>query len=153
MTAPDYRPYLLTTDLRTPEDVLAWLRGLDEDDDAVPIATRDRRAKLDEPGATVTDWLMSLKSSNMYVIDAADLLAERLDRERRQACRRAARKHFKTVVAYIRWFPLASRNSHNHVCEAISGVRTPTESSATAWAVFEGPLALALAFRAAARAK
>lgn len=57
MTAPDHRPYLLPTDLRTAEDVARWLRTYHP---------------CEQLG------------------DAVDDLRARLDRERRQACRRGA---------------------------------------------------------------
>lgn len=56
MTTPDHRPYLTETDLRTPEDVLAWL----------------------------------YTCQYGFTTGAIFALADRLDRERRQACRRAA---------------------------------------------------------------
>ena len=61
MTTPDHRPYLTATDLRTPEDVLAWLIDYPSTDAA--------QASID--------------------------LHERLDRERRQACRRGALAVFR----------------------------------------------------------
>ena len=57
----DYRPYLAATDLRTPEDVLAWLMSEVYPDES-----------------TFTKYAVGYK------------LVNRLDRERRQACRRGA---------------------------------------------------------------
>lgn len=63
----DHRPHLLPTDLRTPEDVLAWLRLV----------------------------------APLY-LDLSYHLARRLDRERRQACRRGALARFKMFAWYGR---------------------------------------------------
>ena len=76
MTYPDYHYYLVGTDLRTPEDVAKWLRSLS-------YFTRERPWRQDIDGA-------------------CDELDERLDRERRQACRRGALARFKVVAWYGR---------------------------------------------------
>lgn len=65
MTTPDHRPYLVEGDLRTPEDVLAWL----------------------DAGLTPPDGPMRLIGAWHFRIE----LAARLDREKRIACRRAVR--------------------------------------------------------------
>lgn len=65
MTAPDHTPYLLATDLRTPEDVLAWFR---------------------------------VQPRYPFEGDLVLALAERLDRERRQACRRGALENWRAFV-------------------------------------------------------
>lgn len=97
MNTPDHLPYLREGDLRTAEDVLAWLTRY-----------------LDAPGGTGT-------------MAPHDLRA-RLDRERRQACRRGPLKA---------WRSFANGAEHGHTdCEYC-----------------ERDLALALAFRAAARAR
>jgi hypothetical protein len=75
MTAPDYLPYLLATDRRTPEDVLAWLQ----------------RPSLDRHREHVAFGGPRLQP----YIDDAQMLAYRLDRERRQACRRGALWHWR----------------------------------------------------------
>lgn len=81
MTTLDFHPYLVEGDLRTPEDVLAWI--------AEYIETWKRAAKEDP---TI--------GAKHYRLDFAGLrtleqlhgdLQTRLDRERRQACRRAVR--------------------------------------------------------------
>lgn len=102
MTPPDHRPYLTATDLRTPEDVLAWL--------------------IDYP--------------SMDAAQASIDLHVRLDRERRQACRRAALLEWRRVCELVRWCD-AYRNSDAAWHEVAPSLwRTLTR---------------ALAFRAAAR--
>ena len=91
------------------------------------------------------------QAGRTYTYEAADAIDDRLDRERRQACRRAA------VDAWERF-----------AGEARSWGRWPTWADAMGAAVWDGTgdavraqcaermlrdLALALAFRAAARAK
>ena len=129
----DYRPYLREGDLRTPEEVAAWMRSLS-------LFTRERPWRQDLDGA-------------------CDELDERLDRERRQACRRAARQAFSQACRIMR----AAMDTR--------GRRRDRELSDAAWShpsMFYWPhknvswndvaellngLAKALAFRAAARAK
>lgn len=80
MTAPDHRPYLADTDLRTAEDVAAWLEEHAEQwrrDAVADPSVGARSVRLDYAG------LRALQGAH------ADLRA-RLDRERRQACRRGA---------------------------------------------------------------
>jgi len=117
VTAPDHRPYLLATDLRTAEDVARWL---------------DERAR-NAPAETVPSF-----SSFWVLSDAVDALDARLDRERRQACRRAtrawaflARMHRRNADMY------AKNDDHDEAmsCRAARG----------------NSLQAALAFRAAAR--
>jgi hypothetical protein len=106
MTTPDHRPYLTATDLRTPEDVLAWL-------DAMALTSSERIAPI--------QWSMAMAHAR---------LRARLDRERRQACRRAARIAWREFA-----YDLRRNSGHNAwVCK---------------WCI--GHLADALAFRAAAR--
>ena len=83
MTTPDHRPYLREGDLRTPEDVLAWVRR---------PATDRRREHLAWGGERLVPY-----------IDCEQMLAFRLDRERRQACRRGARENFAKFSAFARW--------------------------------------------------
>ena len=72
MTAPDPRPYAAPTDLVTAADVLAYqLTLLDPDPD------------IDLTHAIIGPWTVTLPQ-------AIILTAFRLDRERRQACRRGA---------------------------------------------------------------
>ena len=80
MTAPDHRPYLLATELRTAEDVAAWLEEHAEQwrrDAVADPSVGARSVRLDYAG------LRALQGAH------ADLRT-RLDRERRQACRRGA---------------------------------------------------------------
>ena len=75
MTAPDHRPYLLATELRTAEDVAAWLEEHAEQwrrDAVADPSVGARSVRLDYAG------LRALQGAH------ADLRA-RLDRERRQA--------------------------------------------------------------------
>jgi hypothetical protein len=72
---PDHRPYLREGDLRTAEDVLEWLR------------------QQVDPG-----WsYLAGRGEFEYA------LKTRLDRERRQACRRGARENFAKFSAFARW--------------------------------------------------
>jgi hypothetical protein len=99
VTAPDPRPYAAPGDLVTAADVLAWLRARDEAHEGAET-----------------------------LVDALDALAARLDRERRQACRRGALAEWQT-------FSCAARSRHNAwTCDVCADI-----------------IALALAFRAAAR--
>jgi len=128
MTAPDHRPYLLATDLRTAEDVATWLREHAEQwrrDAVADPSVGARSVRLDYAG------LRAIQGAH------ADLLA-RLDRERRQACRRAtrawaflARMHRRNADMY------AKNDDHDEAmsCRAARG----------------NSLQAALAFRAAAR--
>lgn len=79
MTAPDHRAYLVEGDLRTPEDVLAWL---DE-------YRNSRQCIVRRHPENVID-------------DAAFALEARLDRERRQACRRGALEEWRLAASYVR---------------------------------------------------
>jgi hypothetical protein len=125
MTAPDHRPYLLATDLRTAEDVARWLREHAEQwrrDAVADPSVGARSVRLDYAG------LRALQGAH------ADLRA-RLDRERRQACRRGALscwRRFCDEAGNIDW----------------------TAESLDVWGCRRralGSLTRALAFRAAAR--
>lgn len=70
---PDPTPYLLPTDLRTAEDAAAFVRTYVVD--------------------PATEWDLS---------DVYNYLERRLDRERRQACRRAARYEITMARAFWR---------------------------------------------------
>lgn len=88
MTAPDHRPYLLPTDLRTAEDAAEWLREHAAEWRADARAHPEvgaRLVRLDYGGAVTLDGALS------------DLTA-RLDRERRQACRRGALDAWRCAV-------------------------------------------------------
>ena len=80
MTAPDPRPHAAPTDLVTAEDVARWLdeRAMASPPEPVPQYSRH--------------WILELAW--------ADLRA-RLDRERRQACRRGAR--YEITIARAFW--------------------------------------------------
>ena len=69
MSAPDHTPFLLPTDLRTPEDVVRWQRE-----------AADRL------------WRQSYTVTTTDVLNAT---SEQIDRERRQACRRGMLRAFK----------------------------------------------------------
>ena len=111
MTAPDPRPYLLPTDLRTAEDVARWLRARDEAHDGAET-----------------------------LADAVAALRARLDRERRQACRRAVRAWAYLARMHRRHAAMYRRNDDHG--EAASRLAARVNA-----------LTLALAFRAAARAR
>jgi len=107
MTAPDHRPYLLPTDLRTAEDAAAFVRVYVVDPD--------------------TEWDLS---------DVYNYLERRLDRERRQACRRGALAEWMRVADLVR-----------SIREYRRADRVWAECAPTLWRY----LSRALAFRAAAR--
>ncbi len=121
MTAPDHTPFLLPTDLRTPEDVARCVISFALDPDVEYDAT-----------------------------DVFNYLSARIDRERRQACRRGASQH-------IRW----ARTNRDNVDEwSASDAADPTlwdslterdEWVATAKDLEAKQVRKALAFRAAAR--
>ena len=79
--ALDHRPFLADTDLRTAEDVARWLHEIDDDD----ITGGDPM------------WLTISR------LDA------RLDRERRQACRRGARRTFADAAELMRGYALEQK--------------------------------------------
>lgn len=110
MTTPDPTPYLLPTDLVTAADVARWLKERAED----------------EPRSTA--WYLH------------ERLTARLDRERRQACRRGALERWRRVRELVRWA----------ACYDMPG-----RQADWAWREVARPLAHALsdvlAFRAAAR--
>jgi hypothetical protein len=120
MTAPDHTPYLAATDLRTPEDVADWLDA----------------------------WSLDAKALLTLEQLRTDYRA-RLDRERRQACRRAARCHIVQARAHhddaARWPTLPAE-----------GWDYPTECAeyvAVSLQCLQDSVRRALEFRAAARAK
>lgn len=104
MTAPDPRPYASPTDLVTAADVLAWLGDLDEDGimGAPPV------------------WAVVQR------------LRERLDRERRQACRRGALVEWQEFRRWVHGWGYGWGDGDGIALDVLSR---------------------ALAFRAAARAK
>ena len=114
MTTPDPTPYLLPTDLRTAEDVLAWQADC------------------------VLAWVPEHSDGRMPAGSLVQLLAARLERERRQACRRGALLDWRRVCELVRWCD-AYRNSDAAWHEVAPSL----------WRA----LTRALAFRAAARAK
>ena len=126
MTAPvDPTPYALPTDLVTAEDVVRWL-----DDVAVAILS----VPID--GATRAGVAIC---AGVVVSTRRDLDA-RLDRERRQACRRGALDRWRTFSMAVREFARQKRDE-GLICDS------------EAEYYIERSLFDALAFRAAARAK
>lgn len=123
MTTPDHRPYLTATDLRTPEDVLAWL-------DAEAASWTEAGI---EHGTELVRFDVAVSQT---LATAAKYVRARLDRERRQACRRAAILEWRRVCELVRWCD-AYRNSDAAWHEVAPSL----------WRT----LARALAFRAAAR--
>ena len=111
MTAPDPRPYAGPTDLVTAEDVARWLHEIDDGD----ITGGDPM------------WL------------TISHLEARLDRERRQACRRGARSSFSDAATLMRCYALN---------RTLGVIRDMASEDAIAHY-----LTRALAFRAAARAR
>jgi hypothetical protein len=131
MTGPNYHHYLLPNDLRTPEDVANWLRTVDE---ARHVHEPSERGD-DVP---ILDWLNRLPA-HMEARHASAILDGRLDRERRQACRRGARIRF----GYFAWYARLVRAGKDWELDS------PELASESAWDDVEA----VLAFRAAARAK
>lgn len=131
MTTPDHTPYLADGDLRTPQDVLEWLdtqrnMALDALRDRYRVVASERR-----PYREVFDEIT-------YRLVRG--LAERLDRERRQACRRGALRTFR----HLAWYARVVRRGR----EAWE-LDDPAFSSEMAWEYAVD----CLAFRAAARAR
>ena len=91
MTAPDPRPHAAPTDLVTAEDVAVWLREHAEQwrlDAAADPSLGAHVCRLDYGG---------LRALQGAIAD----LTDRLDRERRQACRRGAR--YEITIARAFW--------------------------------------------------
>lgn len=150
---PDHTPYLVEGDLRTPQDVAAWLDG--EIRDAI-----EGRAML----APSTSFGPPVRGPDYDAVSiralqrAHQLLTERLDRERRQACRRAARVHFGMAVRIMREaMNIRGRLRDKELANAVWGSSLSrwgrlSHASVHAVALLDR-LTAALAFRAAARAK
>ena len=119
MTAPDYHPFLLPTDLRTPEDVLPCVLNFAVDPDIERDAT-----------------------------DVFNYLSARLDRERRQACRRGALELTRAIARQKLW--LRSDYAQNKGSERFGTFAAcMAHQREMRWG---SDLRRALAFRAAARA-
>ena len=121
MTAPDPRPYAAPTDLVTAADVARWLHEIDDGD----ITGGDPM------------WLTISR------LDA------RLDRERRQACRRGALVNWRRWSSFVRkWRDVGAGGQ----LDAAALSTAPADKHAQ-WALGVSilDLELALAFRAAAR--
>jgi phage gp16-like protein len=112
---PNHHPYLTDTDLRTAEDVLEWLRHTQRHG----CEGHDPR---DSEGVDLTCAIQALRS--------------KVDRERRQACRRGALQNWRFFSDMARW------------CRDRGLI--PREASERATLK---RLATALSFRAAARGK
>lgn len=128
MTAPDPRPYAGPTDLVTAADVLAWL---------------EEQAKAHRLGMRYR-----VVASPSWGTIAAHLRA-RLDRERRQACRRGALDHWRRWSSFVRkWRDVGAGGQ----LDAAALSTAPADKHAQ-WALGVSilDLELALAFRAAAR--
>lgn len=129
----DHHPYLAAGDLRTAEDVLAWL-------DAHRLDAIEGRALL----APSTSFGPPVRGADADAVSIRTLhvlhrdLAERLDRERRQACRRGALLAFSAAARMMR--------TYEHDL-SLGAVNDWLEAAITC------ALAEALAFRAAARAR
>jgi len=117
VTAPDHTPYLAATDLRTPEDVFVWMTYLERD-----IVTQPYR--------------------ECYGHDLVSALRSRLDRERRQACRRGALEACRQMMSVVVNGETCSHGWDTGLDMYDGGVEYASQY-----------LTEALAFRAAARAK
>lgn len=125
MTAPDHTPYLLATGLRTAWDVARW-----------------QREHFNVDG---------LRLSAVFAKDVIDATDERLDRERRQACRRGALEAWVNAIDAREGERVWKRNA-----KLVGCTYSPKEClrfAAEYRSERPGHLQLALAFRAAARAK
>ena len=118
MTAPDPTPYAAPTDLRTAEDAAWWLR----------IDRTERLKAYRQDGGR-----------GVFPCDA-DLLYARIERERRQACRRGALDRWRAFSIDSREYARQKRDE-GLICDS------------EAEYYIERHLSDALAFRAAARAK
>lgn len=114
MTAPDHRPFLLATDLRAAGDAICELIRMS-----------------DEEGAYTRKEGLAIRRA------CYDLLA-RLDRERRQACRRGSFVDLPELARLRRKRKFAVKRLWNYAVEDIDSLR-------------RGHVERALAFRAAAR--
>ncbi|HQY59843.1 MAG TPA: hypothetical protein PK141_00475 [Polyangiaceae bacterium] len=131
MTAPDPRPYAAPTDLVTAEDVARWLREW-------------RSTATDRELIAAVDWIHAYEVQDLR--NAHDLAQElasqaldaRLDRERRQACRRGCFAHFRDACV------------HRQNERALFPMLEP-EWATTAGECRRESIHRALAFRAAAR--
>jgi hypothetical protein len=110
--APDYQPYLVDGDLRTPEDVRAFVASF---------------------------------GTSAFTGDVLRALDERLDRERRQACRRAVRLCVKEILRQKQFLRVEFKRGHFR--ENTFG-EVMTRKREQGWIYY---LRLALAFRKEAR--
>lgn len=129
----DYRPYLTETDLRTAEDVLAWL---------------EMRA-LSFPNWPTPEH----REVGQVLAGAACDLAVRLDRERRQACRRASKECFKQARARRRGEREWAKTEVGEPGFEILTAEDIAEYAATFRAERVALVRDALSFRAAARSR
>lgn len=135
MSTPDHHPYLTDGDLRTAEDVLEWIDTLRRD-------AIEGRALL----APSTSFGPPVRGADADAVMARTVhalhrdLAERLDRERRQACRRGALRTFR----HLAWYARVVRRGREYW-----ELDDPAFSSEMAWEYAVD----CLAFRAAARAR
>ena len=122
---PDHTPYLRPgVDLITAEDVLAWLDGLTSG------PARER----------------------IYgVLDAHAALSLRLDRERRQACRRGALRAWRSFADDVRDAPTVWLHEGEDLFSQV--VESDPNFTSGIFLEMRRSLSDALAFRAAARAR
>ena len=118
MSAPDHHPYLTAADLRTPLDVALWLK---------------KRWLKSSANRDYSTW-----QEHQILEEVYDALDERLDRERRQACRRRALERWRTFSEAVRDYARQKRDE---------GLIYDTETEY----YIEQYLTEALAFRDAAR--
>ena len=124
-----YREYLRPGDLRTAEDVYRWMCS--------PVGKRLADHRM---------WLLAKGEYTFMDHYCEDyvMLRERLDRERRQACRRAALEHWRRFSDVAREF----RGPWARVLTGLAFCAPITWRTGTA---VHRDLALALYFRAEAR--
>lgn len=128
MTTPDHHPYLTEGDLRTAEDVLELVKF------ERARAALELRGKL----RVLAGEQVPYGEAFMVAMVAFErVLRLRLDRERRQACRRGALERWQRLSRLVRW-ARAGR----------SGWRWDEVGDALWWTLRQY-----LAFRAAARAR
>lgn len=138
MSAPDHRPYLVEGDLRTAEDVLEWMRNEEAE---------WRAAATSDAGVPHGASLVRFDGAAIGMLDGiAKHLESRLDRERRQACRRGALDAWRRFSREMR--PNAGR--YSAYATALIWGDGPSDMQAIG-SYDRALLTTALAFRAAAR--
>lgn len=132
----DHTPYLLPGDLRTAEDVLAWMRNEEAE---------WRAAATSDAGVPHGASLVRFDGAAIGMLDGiAKHLESRLDRERRKACRRGTLEEWRRMSSLVVNGDVSS-DGMDSFAYAIDG------GEGAIIVLASDHLARALAFRAAAR--